>query len=64
MKDRATGKGAEIAADVVEKNYEDEEFVDAIENYHEEAREERDEGNAEDIAALTCNTSANTSKRS
>ena len=36
-KDKAIGKGVETASDVVEKdNDEDEEFVDAIENYHEE----------------------------
>ena len=36
-KDKVIGMGAEIATDAIEKhNDEDEEFVDAIENYHDE----------------------------
>ena len=57
-KDRVTREGVEIAADVVEveeDNAEDEQFVDATENYHKEPREEREEENREDIATSTCN---------
>ena len=63
-KDRATREGVEIVANAVEEyNDEDEQFVDATKNYHEEPREEREKENREDITVSTCNTAAATSKR-
>ena len=47
-------EGAKTAADVVEEdNDEDEEFVNATENCHEKALEEKDEGNREDIVVTS-----------
>ena len=65
-KDIAIGEGVETTADAVEvekDNDEDEQFVNAVENYHEESREEKEEENGEDIAISTCNTVTATSKR-
>ena len=63
-KDKTTGEGVEIAIDAVEEdNDEDEEFLDATENYHKEARKEEDKENREDIVALTCNAATITSKK-
>ena len=63
-KDRAIREGVETAVDAVEEDKdEDEKFVDATENYHEEPLEEKEEENREDIVASTCNIAAATSKR-
>ena len=63
-RDKAIGEGVETVADAIEEdNDEDKEFVDAIKNYHEEPREEREKQNRKDITASTCNTAVATSKR-
>ena len=63
-KDKVTEEGAKIAVDAIEEaNDEDEKFVNANENYHEEPQEEIEEENWDDITASTCNTTVATSKR-
>ena len=63
-KDRTTREEVEIVFDAIEQDNDDEdEFVDANDNYHEEPQDEREEENREDIVASTCDTIVATSKR-
>ena len=63
-KNKATGERATTATDTIEKtNDEDEDFVDANDNYHEEPQKGKEEENRENIVVSTCNIAIATSKR-